>query len=76
MSAADRLNKIEARNVPTTWFSDRQAYTAALVAALRAVLELHREGGYEVNGVFHRTECRACMQFDCPTVRAIEEALS
>ena len=48
----------------------------ALVAALRAVLDLHREGGYEVNGVFYRTECRACMQFDCPTVRAIEEALA
>ena len=39
MSAADRLDRIEARNVPTTWFSDRQADTAALVAALRAVLE-------------------------------------
>ena len=39
MSAADRLDQIEARNVPITWFADRQSDTAALVAALRAVLD-------------------------------------
>ena len=105
MTAADRLNEIEARHIAwhdslpniAKWsdlhgaLSSTAGATAdelamawelarndvpALVAALRAVLDLHREGGYEVNGVFYRTECRACMQFDCPTVRAIEEALS
>ena len=53
----------------------RLVRSAALVDALWAVLDLHREGGYEINGVFYRTECRACMRFDCPTVRVIEKEL-
>ena len=45
----DRLDQIEARNVPITWFADRQSDTAALVAALRAVLDLHREARNDVD---------------------------
>ena len=105
MSALERLDAIEARNVPTTWFPDRQADTAALVAALRAVLELHRESRNDVDhtppcGHCHGepgvhecgcwadekwpTVCAVCMEgtkgasveYPCPTVSAIEEALA
>ena len=116
MSAADRLNEIEARAdgitlLPVSYRSlaEHIARThidiAALVAALRAVLDLHRESRNDVNhtppcehchgepGVHEcgcwadekwPTVCAVCMEgtkgasvaWPCPTVRAIEEALS
>ena len=81
MSAiADRLDQIEARNVPITWFADRQSDTAALVAALRAVLDLHRPGEpYCPTNTAHDlcpcavTECLDCFnEYPCPTVRALD----
>ena len=74
MSAADRLNEIEARNVPITWFADRQSDTAALVAALRAVLDLADRWATQSTDYDEDTE----QQIDDgkAIVRAIEEALS
>ena len=82
MTAADRLNKIEARNVPTTWFSDRQADTAALVAALRAVLEEIEKRGKQAREALPPSLAALAVpsyQFNVRAsdiIRAIEEALA
>ena len=121
MIAIDRLNEIEARakaadkagvfesDFPTwdAWEAawDSSTDVPALVAALRAVLDLHRESRNDVDhtppcehchgepGVHAcgcwadekwPTVCAVCMEgtkgasvaWPCPTVRAIEEALS
>ena len=51
------------------------AATDALVAALRAVLDMHQPRWYS-NGTKKVVICRACGDTPCATVRAIEEALS
>lgn len=94
MTAADRLNEIEAtlpllRN-GAGYANAARAYkiatedVPALVAALRAVLDLHRPGEpYCPTNTAHDlcpcavTECLDCFdEYPCPTVRAIEEALN
>ena len=76
MSAADRLNEIEARaNRATEAEPGVLASEEALliVAALRAALELHRPEPY-AQGPDYCAECEH--RYPCETVRAIEEALA
>ena len=74
MSAADRLDQIEAR-LDHTGYHRHKDDTYALVATLRAVLKLHAPRWYS-NGT--KVICRACgdTETPCATVRAVEEALS
>lgn len=74
MTAADRLDRIEARNVPTTWFSDRQADTDALVAALRAVLDLADR--WATQGTDYDEDTEQQIDDGKAIVRVIEEALA
>ena len=104
MSAADRLDKIESRLDHTSYHRHKDD-VSDLVAALRAVLDLHREARNDVDHTppcphchgepgIHEcgcwadekwpTVCAVCLEgtkgasvaWPCPTVRAIEEALT
>ena len=84
MSAADMLDQIEAHVSDTSpWVSKHDV--CELVAALRAVLDLHHETVEWVapGGDAYYSGCaQGCADdegfsdYPCPTVRAIEEALS
>ena len=96
MSAADRLNEIEARanvvteTAPGVLVSEEASLIDRDVpwlieqvrkrdAALRAVLDLHAALPYDYGmGAVGATclECTDGTEHPCPTVRAIEEALS
>ena len=47
----------------------------ALVAALRAVLDLHAESGGECQECVHPADSHWRVDYPCPTVRAVEAAL-
>lgn len=84
MTAADRLDAIEARakqvssaTGPIDWsgvvdLKDSAADVPALVAALRAVLDLHRAvGAYLPTGQMDG-DCKEChVPWPCPTVRVL-----
>ena len=84
MSATDRLNEIENHLSDTSpWVSKHDM--RALIAALRAVLDLHAPELYckTIHHDPNRCPCSTTVCTDdygdtypCPTVRAIEEALS
>ena len=83
MSAADRLNEIENHLSDTSpWVSKHDM--RALIAALRAVLDLHAPDPYCGNADHNPHQCPCaitacadgCDTYPCPTVRAIEEALT
>ena len=91
MSISDRLDEIESRPVAWPWLDRAADDKRVLVAALRAVLDLHPKGaaravaGTAGRDIEHCLGCRGAhgiahdehglVPWPCPPVRAIANAL-
>ena len=77
MSISDRLDEIESRPVAWPWLDRAADDKRVLVAALRAVLDLHkpRNGHDDCGHCVDPADAHWGIPWPCPTVRAVTAAL-